>query len=107
MSQTFDDTNTGAGGVVSIQVHATPAVIVSFFDMSGPANMVSDVARLKVPLLWVSGTRDQSQLSREAGFNRAPGNAQSRYLQIDAGHLDTPEKAASQVIDWIKGLPPQ
>lgn len=105
VSQTFDDTNTGVGGIVAIQVRATPAVIVSFFDMSGPANMVSDVGRLKAPLLWISGTRDQSQLSREAGFNRAPGNSQSRYTQIDAGHMDTPDKAANQVVDWIKSLP--
>jgi pimeloyl-ACP methyl ester carboxylesterase len=104
VTQVFEDSNTGPSGIVAIQVRTTPAIIASFFDMNGPANMLNDVAKLRVPILWISGSRDPSQLPRESGFNRAPNNAQSRYLQIDAAHIDTPEKAANDVVAWIRDI---
>jgi len=102
--QNFADTNTGRGGFVTITVRATPTIYLSFVDMSGPANLVTDAGRLKAPILWVSGTRDPSQLPRELGFNQAPNNPLNRYLQINAGHMDTPEAAADAVVGWLKDV---
>jgi pimeloyl-ACP methyl ester carboxylesterase len=101
---TFQDTNTGPRGQVTIQVRATPNIFLSFTDMSGPANLAADAAAAKAPVLWVSGTADPSQLPRAAGFDRVPANPLNRYLQIAAGHMDTPDAAASAVVAWLKEL---
>jgi len=101
---TFDDSNTGPRGAVTIQVRTTPNIFVSFTDMSGPANLVADAAALKAPVLWVSGTADPSQLPRDAGFDRVPANPLNRYLQIAAGHMDTPDAAAPAVVAWLREL---
>lgn len=100
--QTFEDTNTGPRGVVTIQVRATPKIFMSFFDMSGPANLVANTARLKAPVLWVSGTRDPSQIAREIDFDRAPPNPLNRYARINSGHMDTPDNAADLVVAWLQ-----
>lgn len=102
--QTFTDFNTNASGTGPITVRATPAIFLSFLDMSGPANLVTDAAQLKAPILWISGTRDASQLPREAGFDKVPPNPLNLFVQVDAAHMDTPDKAANQVVDWLKEL---
>lgn len=102
--QSFTDTNTGPHGIIAIQVRATPNIFVSFFDMSGSANIVADAGRLKAPILWVSGTHDPSQIPRERGFDRAPANPLNRYVQVDAGHMDTPNAAADAVVAWLKDV---
>jgi len=103
--QTFTDFNTNASGTGPIEVHGSARMILSFLDMTGPANLVADTSKLRAPIFWVSGTRDRSQLPRAAGFDKAPANPLNRYEQIDAGHLDTPDKAANDVIAWLKALP--
>jgi pimeloyl-ACP methyl ester carboxylesterase len=102
--QSFTDTNTGPRGVVAIQVRATPNIFVSFFDMSGPANIVADASQLTAPILWISGTRDPSQLASQTGFNQAPANPLNRYVQVNAGHMDTPDAAADAVVAWLKDV---
>ena len=103
-AQIFTDTNTGPRGVITIEVRATPKVFLSFYDMSGAANLVTDATQVKAPVLWISGTRDPSQIARETGFDRMPTNPLNRYLQIDAGHIDTPEAAANAVVAWLKDV---
>ncbi len=100
--QSFADSNTGPSGFTVIQVRATPKIFLSFLDMSGPANLVTDASQLKAPVLWVSGTKDQSQIARELGFDKAPANPLNRYLQVDAGHMDTPGAATDAVVAWLK-----
>jgi pimeloyl-ACP methyl ester carboxylesterase len=102
--QTFTDYNTNASGTGPITVRATPNIFLSFLDMSGPANLVADAAKLKAPVLWISGTRDPSQLPRQAGFDKVPPNPLNRYEQVDAAHMNTPDKAVDQVVDWLKEL---
>ena len=77
---------------------------MSFFDLSGAANLVTNTSRLQAPVLWVSGTRDLSQLARTIGFDRAPANPLNRYVQVDAGHMDTPDAAADAVVAWLKDV---
>jgi pimeloyl-ACP methyl ester carboxylesterase len=102
--QSFTDSNSGPRGVITIEVRATPNIFMSFNEMRGPANLVNDAALQKAPVLWVSGTRDSSQLPRAAAFDRLPTNPLNRYLLIDAGHLDTPDAAANAVVAWLKDV---
>lgn len=103
--RSFADVNNGPRGFVTIEVRATPTVLLSFLDTSGPVNYIDDASRLKAPVLWISGTRDSSQVPKDAGFDKAYANPANLYVQVDAGHMDTPDKAANQVVDWIKALP--
>lgn len=102
--QTFTDYNTNASGTGPITVRATPAIFLSFLDMSGPANLIADAAKLKAPVLWISGTRDPSQLPRAVGFDKVPPSPLNRYVQVDAAHMETPDKSADAVVDWLKEL---
>lgn len=102
--QSFSDSNTGPRGVITIEVRATPTIFMSFFDMSGPANLVTNASKLKAPVLWVSGTRDASQLAREVAYDRVPAQPLNRYIQINAGHMDTPEIATDTVVAWLKEI---
>jgi pimeloyl-ACP methyl ester carboxylesterase len=104
VARTFTDYNTNSSGSGPIEVRATPAIFLSFLDMSGPANLVGDAAKLKAPVLWISGTRDPSQMPRTIAFDKVPANPLNRYAQIDSAHMDTPDKAANQVVDWLKEL---
>lgn len=100
--QTFDNSNNSFRGAITIQVRATPSIFVSFRDMSGPANVVADTAKLKAPVLWVSGSSDPSQMPRQISFDKAPANPLNRYVQINAGHMDTSDKSADAVVAWLK-----
>ncbi len=102
--QSFTDTNTGPRGIVAIQVRATAKIFISFFDMTGPGTLVADASKLKAPVLWISGTRDPSQNSREAGFDKVPANPLNRYVLLNSGHMDTPDNAADAVVAWLKEL---
>lgn len=85
---------------------ATAEAYVSFFDPKGPAVMPTNAALLpSLPMLWVIGRRD-ALVSEGRGyvFNRAPANKKSRYVEIDAGHTDTPQVAPAEVIAWLKTL---
>jgi hypothetical protein len=41
-------------------VDTTAAIYLSFFDPTGPSNMLDNVSRLREPLLWVAGTADRT-----------------------------------------------
>lgn len=86
-------------------VPATAAAWLSYNDPNGPAVMPKNAARISAPLLYVIGTSDP--LYREGRgyiFGRARPNPKSRYIEISAGHFDTPDKARAEVIDWLKTL---
>ena len=102
--QDFTDANTHETTFL-IQVHATPNVFVSFYDTASGGNLAENAARLRAPVLWVSGTRDPSQAEHGTSFRRVPPNPLNRFIEVDAAHTDTPDKAASQIVDWIKTLP--
>ncbi|WP_394789444.1 alpha/beta fold hydrolase [Rhodoferax sp.] len=82
-------------------------VLWSYFDPDGLGHMPKTAAGFKkpVPLLWVVGTADPLfALGQDFAFSKAPANAKSQYLVVNAGHLDTPDVAAAQVLAWIKNL---
>jgi pimeloyl-ACP methyl ester carboxylesterase len=102
--RSFTDANTHETTFL-IQVRATPNVFVSFYDTASGGNLAENAARLRAPVLWISGTRDPSQTDHKTSYSRVPPNPLNRLIEIDAAHMETPDKAASQIVDWIKALP--
>ena len=98
----FPDINVGQ----SFMVSGTYAGWYSYYNPEGRANMPDNAARLRgVPLLYVVGRSDPIyKLGREYVFEKAKRHPKSRYVEIDADHLDTPDKARSTVLDWLKTL---
>jgi hypothetical protein len=85
-------------------VDTTAAIYLSFFDPTGPANMLDNANRLREPLLWVAGTADRSQLGPGYAFSRAPANPLNRYVTVSADHLGTPAAAREAVVAWLREL---
>lgn len=99
----FADNNQGQ----ITQVRIKPRIYWSWYDPEGAATMPLNAAKLKpgTPLLWVIGRQDVL-LVRGKGyvFDRAPANPKSLYLEVAGGHRDTPEIAASQILNWLRSL---
>ncbi|HWR05070.1 MAG TPA: alpha/beta fold hydrolase, partial [Humidesulfovibrio sp.] len=99
----FTDLNMGKPHEMIISA----ADYLSYYDPEGPAVMPRSAALLKapVPILWVAGSRDP--LSRPGpgyAFERAPAHPLSRYVVVEADHLDTPEASTALALEWLKVL---
>ena len=88
----------------SFTVNTTATIYLSFFDPTGPANMLDSTSRLRVPLLWVAGTGDHSQPGPAYAFSHAPPNPLNRYVTVSADHLGTPTAAREAVLAWLGEL---
>ena len=88
----------------SFPVNTTAAIYLSFFDPTGPANMLDSTSRLRVPLLWVAGTGDHSQPGPAYAFSHAPPNPLNRHVAVSADHLGTPTAAREAVLAWLREL---
>lgn len=97
---TFTDINGG----VAITVNATPKTYLSFLASDSPSVMPGNAARLKVPLLVVSGTKDKSQRGKDYIFGHAPAHAMNRYVTVAADHRDTPKAGREAVLTWLRDL---
>ena len=99
----FADNNQGR----VTQVRVKPRVYWSWYDPEGAAVMPLNAAKLKprTPLLWAVGRGDtMASRGKAYAFDRAPANPKSLYLEVAGGHRDTPEIAASQVLNWLRAL---
>ena len=102
----FNDVITGAQPVT---VKATPNAFLSFHGPDSPiATMKRLIAKvlpqLKVPVLWVSGSRDPSQVIAPQAFATVPKHTLSRAVTIDADHAGTPDVAGDAVTAWLASL---
>ena len=100
----MDDLNQGKRQ--SIRMSAD--VLWSYFDPAGLGHMPGTAASFKkpVPFLWVIGTNDPLYAAGEDfAYRKAPDHPASKYLVVSAGHIDTPDVAAAQVLEWLRGLP--
>jgi pimeloyl-ACP methyl ester carboxylesterase len=99
---TFPDVNVGQ----RYQVSGTYAGWYSYFDPDGVANMPANAAHLRaMPFLYVVGRSDPLySVGRDYIFEQAKPHPKSRYIEVDAGHFDTPDKARAAVLDWLKTL---
>lgn len=80
-------------------------LLLSYFDPDGLGDMPGTAARFKkaVPFLWVIGRLDPLYPAGEGfAYARALTHPLSRYLVVRAGHKDTPEAAAAEVLEWVK-----
>jgi pimeloyl-ACP methyl ester carboxylesterase len=80
------------------QVRTTAAAYVSFFDPGGQAVISRNAARARVPILWVIGTGDRGAQDLGGGGGR------SRKVMVSAGHRDTPQAGAQDIVAWLKSL---
>ena len=85
-------------------VNTTAAIYLSFFEPTGPANMLDNISRLREPVLSVAGTADRSQLGPGDAFSRAPANPLNRYVTVVPDHLGTPSVAREAVLTWLREL---
>jgi len=99
---TFSDNNQGKLS----DLRVTPRVYLSYFDPNGPAPMPKNAAAMKsVPFLWVIGRADQLHAAGPGyAFSRAPRHPQSKYLEVNARHENTPDVAKDQVVAWLATL---
>lgn len=98
----FNDSNMGR----TFKSSASVKVYLSYFDPEGPAVIPINAAAIRssIPILWIVGTKDPATKPSSYAFDKAPPNPKSKYLAVDAGHLDTPDVAADQIILWIADL---
>jgi pimeloyl-ACP methyl ester carboxylesterase len=101
---TFNDANTSARGSFTIKVSATPRIYVSFYGPDSPAVMPANAARLKMPILLVSGSHDPTQRQAPFTFRRAPENPLNRFVKVNSNHPGTPEAGKAAMLAWLKEL---
>jgi fermentation-respiration switch protein FrsA (DUF1100 family) len=87
-------------------VNATAAASLSFFDPNGPAVIPRNAAAMPaIPFLWVIGRSDRlAEAGRNYAFDKAAKHPKSKYVEVNAGHFDTPNAARAEVIAWLKSL---
>lgn len=103
-SMRFDDVNQGQRRNLRLPAE----VMLSYFDPSGLGDMSASAARFKkaVPVLMVVGNGDPiAPHARSLLYDRLPPHAASQYLEVQAGHGDTPDVAIAQTIEWLRRLP--
>ena len=87
----------------TIRVRTTANIYVTFWDMTGPANISDDASKIAIPVLWIATPGDTLQPTREA-FDRIPPNTRNQYMEIGTDNLATIDAAADPVIAWLKAL---
>lgn len=99
----MDDLNQGRRQSISMSAK----VLLSYFDPQGLGDMPGTISRFKkpVPLLWVVGTKDPLYpLGSGYAFDKAPKHPASKYVVVQADHVNTPDAAVGDVLTWIKSL---
>ncbi|HXP97630.1 MAG TPA: alpha/beta hydrolase [Telmatospirillum sp.] len=100
----FDDLNGGRARTISTAAE----IYFGYFDPAGFFVMPESVLRLHVPLLWVSGDSDPlTRLGKDYVFAKAPADPHNAYIVVSADHLGTPDAAAAQIAQWVRGVLPQ
>lgn len=94
----FKDVNNGQ----PFEVSTTAAIYLSFFAPDSPGVMPDNAARLKAPLLVVSGQFDPSQRSVGYAFARAPSHPLNWHVTQHTDHRGTPGAARDTVLAWLK-----
>lgn len=97
----FPDSNTGKNFTVT----TTPAIYLSFVGPGAATDFTAALPQIHVPLLWVAGLDDRSQDRATLWFHRVPANPLNRLVQVQAGHLDTPQAGTPAALDWLQTLP--
>lgn len=86
------------------EVRTTPNIYVSFLAPDSPGVMPDNAAKLKVPLLIVSGVMDQTQRSIPYVFARTPARPENWHVTVSADHLGTLDAGRSVMLAWLKEI---
>ena len=98
----MDDYNQGKQKSTSMSAKT----LLSYFDPSGLGYMPGTLPRFKkaVPFLWVIGTQDPLYSFGSSLADMAPKHPASKYVVVQADHINTPDAAVGDVLAWIKSL---
>jgi pimeloyl-ACP methyl ester carboxylesterase len=101
-TDSFSDFNMGK----TFNSRASAKNYLSYFDPDGPAVVPTNATAIRspIPILWVVGTKDPLTRPSSYAFDKAPPHPKSKYLVVDASHLETPIAAAEQVLSWLRSL---
>ena len=79
-------------------------VFFSYFNPDGLGHMPKSAENFKkpIPFLYIEGNKDPIRGGPSSVFSKAPSHPLSKYLSVDADHMDTPEVASDQVVEWLK-----
>lgn len=100
-TESFNDINQGR----SLSVRMSARDYLSYFDPQSDAEMGVSAPRVPpgLPVMTVVGNEDPLfKLVRSYVHDRLPANARSRYLEVVANHLSTPDVARDQVLAWLR-----
>jgi esterase/lipase len=100
---TFTDVNMGR----PFEVATTANIYLSFFGPEAPGVMPDNAARLRAPVLIVSGTGDPTQRSIPYVFARAPTHRLNWHVTVAADHRGTPGAGREVVLSWLRMLAPR
>jgi dienelactone hydrolase len=84
------------------EVATTAKIYLTFFGTDAPGIMPDNAARLKAPVLIVSGLADPSQRSVAYVFARAPTHKRNWHVTVAADHRGTPMAARDIVLAWLR-----
>jgi pimeloyl-ACP methyl ester carboxylesterase len=98
----FTDSNKGK----AFNSQTSAKIYLSYFDPDGPGVVPTNAAAIRspLPILWVVGTKDPATRPSSYAFEKAPPHPKSTYVVVDAGHLETADAAAEQVLTWLQSL---
>lgn len=90
----------------NVPIRTTPEIYLSYFDPDGPAVLPKNAQAMPaIPFLWAVGRQDPIyKRGREYAYDRAAKHPQCRYIEVDAGHTDTPKAVRRDVVGWLKSL---
>ncbi len=80
---------------------------LSFFDPDGPMNFESSIQKMgSTPFLWIAPDADPVTKSGMASdyFSKAPKTPKSKFIEIEAEHINAPVKGIKEIHQWILDL---
>jgi len=97
-------------GGTDVALNVSPALFESFHGPDSPMSTVVNglekfaLPKIRVPVLWVAGTRDPSQSIAPEAFTKIPANPLSKFVRIDADHAGASDAAGPAVTAWLATL---
>ncbi|MBT9612000.1 MAG: alpha/beta hydrolase [Burkholderiales bacterium] len=99
----FDDFNTGNR---TKQIRMAAKVYLDFFDPNGPMNFTANVTKVLpgTHVLWVTPTGEEAGLKGLTVRAAAsmPATVKFKKVEIEAEHMNAPERSVEVVLAWIR-----
>ncbi len=96
----FEDSNQGKMKTIE----AKARIYYSYFDPSGLGAMSVTAAKVRpgTAVLLIIGNSDPwFERARSTVFNKTPHNPQSRYIEINSNHVNTPKDGLHEIMAWL------